>query len=139
MPSLKHESAISLATSRLHGVWHRKRFNRVLKKLFSDYPGGRGKTWIPDAWRINTQSRTVEVVEAGRNAEDKWDKICSYWWFLDAESWYLKMHFIDYETFSVNTLNDEEIACIVHAREFPHTSYRKFVTIANIKRVNKAD
>ena len=122
MPSEKHEAALDFAIHSLgHGDWQKRGFRRdvfaalkadpftcVLEKDTPDdvaLPTG----WIPDAFRIDREKRLLELIEVGKNSEEKWQAIVRWAWWLDCEGWAINMYGVDKETLHINQVSDSEL------------------------------
>lgn len=132
MPSERHQQLIKDFLAENVG-WKtsglRKELNKSLYKLykeddtvepedrmsyeeFVDLVGMDALSYIPDAFKVDTENKTVHLLEVdghSRMSKRKAHAIDPLWWFLDCEEWFATLTVIDVSTGGKYTLDDADI------------------------------
>jgi hypothetical protein len=95
--------------------WERHQLRKKINKIFEqeEYVGVSLLGFVPDAFKIDAEKRTVQLLEVDGHSYSKPNKvtlICNFWYEMDARSWFVELQTIHLFTGAKSYLKDNDLA-----------------------------
>jgi hypothetical protein len=104
-----------------HSSWDRHQLRKKINKIFEqeETDGVPLLGFVPDAFKIDANKRTVQLLEVDGHSYSKPNKvtlICNFWYEMDVRNWFVEFQTIHLFTGSKSYLKDDDLASKWHSR-----------------------